>query len=52
MLRQGEDQATEATVLQAQLKKIGLKIELNVLDYGSYTDLQRRGDYSFMFFPL
>jgi len=50
MLRQGEDQATEATVLQAQLKKIGLKVKLDVLDYGSYTDRQRRGDYSFMFF--
>ncbi len=50
MLRQGEDQATEATVLQAQLKKIGLKVQLDVLDYGSYTDRQRKGDYSFMFF--
>ena len=37
MLRQGEDQATEATMLQAQLRKIGLKVELDVLDYGSYT---------------
>ncbi len=50
MLRQGEDQAIEATVLQAQLKKIGLKVTLDVLDYGSYTDRQRKGDYSFMFF--
>jgi len=50
MLRQGEDQATEATMLQAQLKKIGLKVVLDVLDYGSYTDRQRKGDYSFMFF--
>ncbi len=50
MLRQGEDQATEATVLQAQLKRIGLNVKLDVLDYGSYTDRQRRGDYSFMFF--
>ncbi len=38
------------TVLQAQLKKIGINMEIDVLEYGSYTARQRKGDYAFMFY--
>ncbi len=50
MVRQGEDQETEATVLQAQLKKIGMKIKVELMDYGAYSSRLRKGEFSFMFY--
>ncbi len=48
LLRQGEDQMTEGTVIQAQLKKIGVKVKLDVNDYSAYNARQRRGDFDFV----
>ena len=47
--RQGEDMETEGATLQHQLKQIGIKLELRVVDYGAYVASQRSGDYSFRF---
>jgi ABC-type transport system substrate-binding protein len=44
-LRQGE-QEIEATTIQAQLKRIGLNVQLKVSDYGTYTDRQRKGEFN------
>ncbi len=48
LLRQGEDQMTEGTVIQAQLKKIGIKVELDVNDYSAYNARQRKGEFDFV----
>jgi peptide/nickel transport system substrate-binding protein len=45
--QQGED--IEPTTLQAQLRKIGINVQLKVLDYGAYTALQRKGEFTFDF---
>lgn len=47
MLTQGETAETEATTIQAQLKKIGMKVKLEVLEYGAYTARQRAGNFEF-----
>jgi peptide/nickel transport system substrate-binding protein len=44
-VRQGE-QETEATTVQAQLKRIGMNVKLNIMDYGSYTARQRSGEFA------
>ena len=49
VLRHGEDAETEATTLKAQMAKIGLNIDLNVMDSGSYTDRRNRGKFAFSF---
>jgi ABC-type transport system substrate-binding protein len=43
-LRQG-DQEIEGTTVQAQLKRIGLNVQLKVADYGTYTDRTRKGEF-------
>lgn len=45
----GQDSTLEAiaTVLQAQLRKVGMNIRLDVADHGSYTSRTRRGDFAF-----
>ncbi len=48
LLRQGEDQMTEGTVIQAQLKKIGVKVKLDVNDYSAYNSHSRKGEFQFM----
>ena len=48
LLRQGEDQMTEGTVIQAQLKKIGIKVKLDVNDYSAYNARQRKGEFDFV----
>ena len=40
---------TEATIVQAQLKKIGMKIKATILDRGSALDLRRKGKFAFTF---
>ena len=45
--QQGED--VEPTTLQAQLRKIGINVNVKILDYGAYTALQRRGEFTFDF---
>ncbi len=47
--RQGEDMETEGATLQAQLKKIGLKVVLQVMDYSAYVASQRSGDFALRF---
>lgn len=44
-VRQGE-QETEATTVQAQLRRIGMNVKLNLMDYGSYTARQRSGEFA------
>jgi peptide/nickel transport system substrate-binding protein len=48
-VRQGEDQETEATVLQAQLKEIGINIKIDLVDFGTYVARQRAGEYALLF---
>jgi len=47
LARQGEEM--RATVLQAQLKRIGMNIKLEVLDSGAYSGRIRKGDFGFTF---
>ncbi len=46
-LAQGDAEETEATTIQAQLKRIGMNVKLEVLDYGAYTARLRSGDFQF-----
>ncbi len=39
---------TEGTVIQAQLKKIGIKVKLDVNDYSAYNARQRKGEFDFV----
>jgi ABC-type transport system substrate-binding protein len=48
MTNQGVDEA-ESTTLQAQLRKIGMNITLDVVDHGSYTTRTRSGDFAIKF---
>jgi len=48
-VRQGEDQETEAAVLQAQLKGIGINVKIDLVDFGTYVARQRAGEYAFLF---
>ena len=48
-VRQGEDQETEAAVLQAQLKEIGMNVKIDLVDFGTYVARQRAGEYAFLF---
>jgi ABC-type transport system substrate-binding protein len=48
-VRQGEDQETEATVLQAQLKEIGMNVKVDLVDFGTYVARPRAGEYAFLF---
>lgn len=48
MTNQGVDEA-EAATLQAQLKKIGMNITLDLVDHGTYTTRTRRGDFALKF---
>lgn len=48
-VRQGEDQETEAAVLQAQLKEIGMNVKIDLVDFGTYVTRQRAGEYAFLF---
>ena len=41
---QGE-QETEASTVQAQLKRIGMTVKLNLMEYGLYTAKQRSGEF-------
>lgn len=36
---------TETTVLQSQLKKIGVSVKLNMLEWGAYREQQRKGNF-------
>ena len=49
MINQGEATETEATVLQAQLKRIGMNIKLKVMDRGASAEILRKGNYAFRF---
>ena len=40
---------TEATIVQAQLKKIGMKVKLTILERASALDYRRKGNYAFKF---
>ncbi len=49
MVARGERDEVEAAMLQAQLKKIGMNIKLEVLESGSYTSRIRSGRFTFYF---
>jgi len=49
MVARGERDEVESTMLQAQLKKIGVNIRLEVLESGSYTSRIRSGRFTFYF---
>ena len=45
-VEQSQIRETEAITLQSQLKKIGMNIELNVMERGSFVSAIRKGDFS------
>ena len=45
----GEVQETMATVLQAQLKRVGMNIRLELMDVGAYNQRERKGQFAFRF---
>lgn len=49
MVARGERDEVESTMLQAQLKKIGVNTKLEVLESGSYTSRIRSGRFVFYF---
>lgn len=48
-VRQGEDAQDEALALQAQLRRIGMTIKLDVMEPASYTSRRREGNFAFSF---
>jgi peptide/nickel transport system substrate-binding protein len=49
LIDQEEETRTAAVTIQSQLKKIGVNIKVNVLDYTAFTTLERRGDFAFTY---
>jgi len=49
LTHKGEERETEATILQAQLKKVGINVKLDLMEYGTYNDRQRKGDFAMEF---
>jgi peptide/nickel transport system substrate-binding protein len=49
ILSQAQDRAAAGTALQAQLRKIGMNVSLEVLETGAYREAQRRGTFAFFF---
>jgi ABC-type transport system substrate-binding protein len=49
VISQEVEKQTMATVLQSQLKKIGINIRIQPLEYSAFTDRERRGDFAFTF---
>jgi ABC-type transport system substrate-binding protein len=49
MVRQGQDQETEAAVLQAQLSRIGLKAKQDLVDSSAYLTRSRTGEFALKF---
>ncbi len=45
----GEVQETMAAVLQAQLKRVGMNIRLELMDVGAYNQRERKGQFAFRF---
>jgi peptide/nickel transport system substrate-binding protein len=45
----GEVQETMATVVQAQLKRVGMNIRLELMDVGAYNQRERKGQFAFRF---
>ena len=43
-------QSTEVTVLQTQLKRIGIPVKLNMLEWGAYREQQRKGNFHLMMY--
>ena len=41
---------TEALMVQSQLAKIGMKVEIDTVEWGAYRTQQRKGDYDFMIY--
>jgi ABC-type transport system substrate-binding protein len=49
LLEQGKANEAEATTLQAQLRKIGMNIRLDVVEYATQVERMRKGEYAFKF---
>jgi peptide/nickel transport system substrate-binding protein len=49
MVEPSQNRQAEATMLQAQLRKIGMNMKLDVIESGAYRDRQRKGDFAFKF---
>ena len=45
----GDVQEIMATVLQAQLKRIGIKVHLAIMDVAAYNERERKGQFAFRF---
>jgi dipeptide transport system substrate-binding protein len=48
-VRQGQDAQDEALALQAQLRRIGMTIKLDVMEPAAYTSSRRQGTFAFSF---
>ena len=49
IISQEVEKQTMATVLQSQLKKIGMNITIQPLEYSAFTDRERKGEFAFTF---
>jgi ABC-type transport system substrate-binding protein len=49
LVEQGKANETEATALQAQLKRIGWNIRLDIVEYATQVERMRKGEYAFKF---
>jgi peptide/nickel transport system substrate-binding protein len=49
LVRQGQDAQDEALALQAQLRRIGMNVKLDVMEPAAYTARRRQGAFAFSF---
>lgn len=49
MVEPAQNRQAEAAMLQAQLKKAGMNVKLDVIESGAYRDRQRKGEFAFKF---
>jgi peptide/nickel transport system substrate-binding protein len=49
LVEQGKANETEATALQAQLKRVGMNIRLDIVEYATQVERMRKGEYAFKF---
>ena len=49
LVEQSDQRQAEAVMLQSQVKKIGLNLELHIMDRGAYNSVRRKGEFALVF---
>jgi peptide/nickel transport system substrate-binding protein len=49
MVEQGVATEAQASTLQAQLRRVGVDAKIDLIEYGTYTDRTRKGEFAFKF---